>query len=164
MLGAHHTAQNVSDVIVTGGGPVGLCMALQLASYGIRSVLIETAPETRWHPKGNTNNARTMEIFRRMGIADSVRELGIPADHPFDVAFFTRYSTFEIARGYTPSRRERLARRDIAQPTHQVVEPPHRANQNVLRTAAVRPRSCFATRHIEIWLYRGDLLPRTGME
>ena len=70
-----------------------------------------------------------MEIFRRLGIADAVRELGVPADHPFDIAFFTRYSAFEIARGRTPSRRERLARRDEAQATHQVVEPPHRANQ-----------------------------------
>ena len=51
---------HTTDVIVIGGGPVGLCMVLQLAFYGIRSVLIETAAETRWHPKGNTNNARTL--------------------------------------------------------------------------------------------------------
>jgi 2-polyprenyl-6-methoxyphenol hydroxylase-like FAD-dependent oxidoreductase len=128
----HSDTSRATDVIVIGGGPVGLCMVLQLAMYGIRSVLVEAAAETRWHPKGNTNNARTVEIFRRLGIADAVRGLGVPADHPFDVAFFTRYNAFEIARGRTPSQRERLALRELAPATHQVAEPPHRANQMYL--------------------------------
>ncbi len=130
MTGTHSQSQaNAAEVIVIGGGPAGLCMALNLARYGIKSILIEMEVTTRWHPKGNTNNARTMEIFRQLGLADRVRELGIPAEHPFDLAFFTRYSGFEIARGRTPSRAERLALREAAGPTDQVVEPPHRANQ-----------------------------------
>jgi 2-polyprenyl-6-methoxyphenol hydroxylase-like FAD-dependent oxidoreductase len=105
---------------------------------------VETEPTTRGHPKGNTNNARTMELFRKLGIADGVRELGIPADHPFDIAFFTRFSTFEIARGRTPSRAERLEMRRRAPPTDQVCEPPHRANQMYVERlmaerAAARP-------------------------
>ena len=118
-----------TDVIVIGGGPTGLSMALHLEMYGIASTLIETEPATRWHPKGNTNNARTMELFRRLGIADQVRELGIPADHPFDIAFFTRLNAFEVARGKTPSRAERMEMRRVAPATDQVPEPPHRANQ-----------------------------------
>jgi 2-polyprenyl-6-methoxyphenol hydroxylase-like FAD-dependent oxidoreductase len=70
-----------------------------------------------------------MEIFRRLSIADAIRGLGLPADHPFDIAFFTRLSTFEIARGHTPSCKDRLATREKSLPTDQVPEPPHRANQ-----------------------------------
>jgi 2-polyprenyl-6-methoxyphenol hydroxylase-like FAD-dependent oxidoreductase len=133
-----------TDVLVIGGGPAGLSMALHLDLHGVDCVLVETEPTTRGHPKGNTNNARTMELFRKLGIADGVRELGIPADHPFDIAFFTRFSTFEIARGRTPSRAERLEMRRRAPPTDQVCEPPHRANQMYVERlmaerAAARP-------------------------
>lgn len=120
---------NTTDVIIVGGGPAGLSLALHLDMYGIDTVLFESEPTTRWHPKGNTNNARTMEIFRRLGIADGVRALGVPGDHPFDIAFFTRFNAFEIFRGRTPSRNERLTQRAAAPATDQVVEPPHRANQ-----------------------------------
>ena len=58
----------MTDVIVIGGGPTGLSLALHLDMYGVRTAVIESEPATRWHPKGNTNNARTMEIFRRLGI------------------------------------------------------------------------------------------------
>ncbi len=135
---------NSTDVLVIGGGPTGLSMALHLDMHGIDCVLVETEPATRGHPKGNTNNARTMELFRKLGIADAVRELGVPADHPFDIAFFTRFSSFEIARGRTPSRAERMEMRRLAPPTDQVVEPPHRANQMYVERlmyerAATRP-------------------------
>ena len=85
-----------------------------------------------------------MELFRKLGIADGVRELGVPADHPFDIAFFTRFSTFEIARGRTPSRAERLEMRRLAPASDQVCEPPHRANQMyverlMFERAAARP-------------------------
>ncbi|MDH3239425.1 MAG: FAD-dependent monooxygenase [Alphaproteobacteria bacterium] len=122
-------APHTTEVMVIGGGPVGLSLALHLDMYGVKTTLVEQAPDSRWHPKGNTNSARTMETFRRLSISEPIRKLGLPADHPFDIAFYTRLSTFEIARGHTPSRRDRLATRDQSSPTDQVPEPPHRANQ-----------------------------------
>lgn len=121
-----------TEVIIVGGGPVGLSMALHLDYYGIKSVLVDLEPTTRWHPKGNTINARTMELLRRLDLADKVRSLGVPPDHPFDVAYFTRFSSFEIARGRTPSSNERREERRKAGPTHQVIEPPHKCNQMYL--------------------------------
>ncbi|HTV36598.1 MAG TPA: FAD-dependent monooxygenase, partial [Xanthobacteraceae bacterium] len=85
------------SVAIVGGGPIGLALALHLDMYGVRSTVFNTEAETRWHPKGNIHNARTMELFRKVGIADRIRALGLPDDHPFDVAYFTRLNGYEIA-------------------------------------------------------------------
>ena len=117
------------EVGIVGGGPVGLTLALFLDRLGVRCVLFNTAPTTRWHPKGSTQGSRTMEHFRRLGIADAIRGLGLPHDHPSDVAYFTRFSGPELARLRMPSTDE--VRRVIAAApaTDQVPEPIHRANQ-----------------------------------
>ena len=132
------------SIAIVGGGPIGLALALNLDMYGVKSTVFNTGPETRWHPKGNIHNARTMELFRKLGIADNIRALGLPGDHPFDVAYFTRLNTFEIARGRTPSRNERLRLRDAGTATDQLPEPTHRVNQmyverQLFREAASRP-------------------------
>ena len=126
-----------SSVGIVGGGPIGLALALHLDMYGVKSTVFNTEPEARWHPKGNIHNARTMELFRKLGIADSIRALGLPGDHPFDVAYFTRLNAFEIARGRTPSRNERLRLRDAGAATDQLPEPTHRVNQMYVERAAV---------------------------
>jgi 2-polyprenyl-6-methoxyphenol hydroxylase-like FAD-dependent oxidoreductase len=125
MSGGHEAAA----VAIVGGGPVGLALALHLDMYGVRSTVFNTEPETRWHPKGNIHNARTMELFRKLGIADRIRALGLPGGHPFDVAYFTRLNAYEIARGRTPSRDARIAVRRSRPATDQLPEPTHRVNQ-----------------------------------
>lgn len=116
-------------VAIVGGGPVGLMLALFLDRCGVRSVLFNTEETTRWHPKGSAQGARTMEHFRRLDIADAVRALGLPADHPTDVIYFTRFGGWELARVPMPSAAE-IRRAIAAAPnTDQVPEPLHRANQ-----------------------------------
>ncbi|MGB6447575.1 MAG: FAD-dependent monooxygenase, partial [Xanthobacteraceae bacterium] len=90
-------------VAIVGGGPVGLVLALFLDRYGVRSVLFNSEESQRAHPKGSTQNARTLEHFRRLGISEPVRRLGLPADHPTDVAYFTRFNAWELARIRMPS-------------------------------------------------------------
>jgi 2-polyprenyl-6-methoxyphenol hydroxylase-like FAD-dependent oxidoreductase len=116
-------------VAIVGGGPVGLALALQLDRLGVRSVVFNTEESSRWHPKGNTHNARTMEHYRRLGISPQIRALGLPYDHPTDVAYFTRLNGWELARLHMPSEAERM--RIVAQSPvdHQEPEPLHRANQ-----------------------------------
>ena len=74
-------SQLSTDVLIVGGGPIGLALALHLDMYGVRSTIFNAEPETRWHPKGNIHNARTMELFRKVGIADRIRALGTVEIH-----------------------------------------------------------------------------------
>ncbi|THC97424.1 hypothetical protein EYZ11_003073 [Aspergillus tanneri] len=60
-------------ILIVGGGPVGLILATTLAHHGVKSVLIESnLATTRW-PKMDLTIARSMEIFRCLGIADDFR-------------------------------------------------------------------------------------------
>jgi len=68
-----------------GGGPVGLTLAIDLGRRGVRCTLIEQKEAPQFLPKMERCNARTMEIFRRLGIADQVRAAGLRADLPMDV-------------------------------------------------------------------------------
>lgn len=63
------TAPDAPAVIIVGAGPVGLGAALELARFGVRSVLIEKHPATSWHPKTRNFNTRTMEIAKAWGPA-----------------------------------------------------------------------------------------------
>ena len=104
-------------------------LALFLDLHGVRSVLFNTEETTRWHPKGSTQNARTMEHYRRLGISGPIRGLGLPADHPADVAYFTRFGGHELARLKMPSTTDARRATANAPKTDQVPEPLHRANQ-----------------------------------
>lgn len=122
-------ATHKSPIAIVGGGPVGLMLALFLDRLGVRSVLFNADPTTRWHPRGSTHGARTMEHYRRLGLASAIRKLGLPLDHPTDVAYFTRFNGPEIARLPMPSTNDVVAQRATTARTDQVPEPIHRANQ-----------------------------------
>jgi 2-polyprenyl-6-methoxyphenol hydroxylase-like FAD-dependent oxidoreductase len=116
-----------SQVLIVGGGPVGMVLALFLDRYGVKSVVFNTEEGVRTHPRGNTHNSRTMEHYRRLGISDTVRKLGLPPDHPKDAAYFTRLSGWEIARYRMPSAIELACLSAATQLTDQIPEPMHRA-------------------------------------
>ena len=65
-------------VVIVGGGPVGMVLAISLAGFNIRTMLVNTEPNARWFPKGSTHNARTMEHYRRLGLSRELRKLGLP--------------------------------------------------------------------------------------
>src|SRR3974390_3844579 len=118
-----------TPVAIVGGAPVGLCLALFLDRFGVQSTVFNIEQTTRWHPKGNGQNARTMEHYRRLGFSDEVRRLGLPSDHPFDQAYFTRLSAHEIYRFPMPTGDERIAMRRQMPVTDQLPEPMFHVNQ-----------------------------------
>jgi 2-polyprenyl-6-methoxyphenol hydroxylase-like FAD-dependent oxidoreductase len=118
-----------APVGIVGGGPVGLVLALFLDRHGVDSVVFNDEKDSLPYPRGNTHNARTMEHYRRLGIAGAVRGLGLPPHHPTDVAYFTRYRGVELARLRMPSEAEKIRAAATAPETDQVPEPLHRGNQ-----------------------------------
>ena len=74
-----------SQVLIVGAGPVGLTLAIDLGRRGVRCVLIEQKDAPQFLPKMERCNARTMEIYRRMGLAERIRAAGLPRDVPMDV-------------------------------------------------------------------------------
>ena len=74
-----------TQVLIAGAGPTGLTLAVDLGMRGIRCTLIEQKPEPQFLPKMERCNARTLEIYRRMGIAEKIRDAGLPRDWPMDV-------------------------------------------------------------------------------
>jgi 2-polyprenyl-6-methoxyphenol hydroxylase-like FAD-dependent oxidoreductase len=78
-----------TQVLIIGAGPVGLTLAIELGRRGVRCTIVEQKPAPAKLPKMERCNARTMEIYRRMGIVEKVRAAGLPADCPMDVFIVT---------------------------------------------------------------------------
>lgn len=116
-------------VVIAGGGPAGLMLAMELGKRGVACVLVEEDPEPPTFPKANLTNARTMEHYRRHGFAHEVRALGLPADYPQDVAYFTRYAKHELARLHIPSASEAAKLPPSARGEWRTPELPHRIQQ-----------------------------------
>src|SRR3978361_1974051 len=74
-----------AHVLIVGGGPTGLTLAVDLGLRGIRCTLIEQKEAPQFLPKMERVNARSMEIYRRMGLAEKIRDAGLPRDTPMDV-------------------------------------------------------------------------------
>jgi 2-polyprenyl-6-methoxyphenol hydroxylase-like FAD-dependent oxidoreductase len=82
-----------TEVLIVGAGPVGLTLSIDLGKRGIACALIEKNRAPLGYPKMERCNPRTMEIFRRLGLAERVRAAGYPPDWPMDT-----YLVFDLMR------------------------------------------------------------------
>jgi 2-polyprenyl-6-methoxyphenol hydroxylase-like FAD-dependent oxidoreductase len=103
---------------------------MDLARRGTRITLAEMRaagepPSVRC----NHVSARSMEIFRRLGVAGAVRDAGLPADYPNDVAFRTTATGIELGRIPIPCRADRNTATGGPDTWWPTPEPPHRINQ-----------------------------------
>ncbi|WBY01252.1 FAD-dependent oxidoreductase [Ramlibacter tataouinensis] len=127
-----------TDVLVAGGGPCGLMLANELGRRGVRCLLVDPKPGTAFNPQANATQARTMEHFRRLGFAQEIRFLGLPADHPTDIAYFTRYAGHELARLALPTAREAVSRIRSMAGSWSAAELPHRISQKYVEAVLLR--------------------------
>ena len=118
-----------TEVLIAGGGPFGLMLALELGKRGVRCLLVEPKPGTAYNPQANATQARTMEHFRRHGFADAVRAQGLPPDHPTDIAYFTRYCGHELARLQLPTAAQASQAVKSMSGSWSAAELPHRVSQ-----------------------------------
>lgn len=119
-----------TTVLVVGAGPVGLTLATDLAQRGVDVLIVEVrhrgeAPSV----KCNHVSARSMEIFRRLGVSQALRNAGLPADYPNDVAYRTSVTGTELSRISIPARKDRYTATGGPDTDWPTAEPPHRINQ-----------------------------------
>ncbi len=74
-----------TQVLIIGAGPVGLTLAIDLGRRGVACTLVERNEAPQFLPKMERCNARTMEIYRRMGLVEKIRASGLRSDVPMDV-------------------------------------------------------------------------------
>jgi 2-polyprenyl-6-methoxyphenol hydroxylase-like FAD-dependent oxidoreductase len=122
-------------VLIAGGGPVGLTLALTLARHGVAAILVERNPSTTTHPKMDITNGRSMELFRHLGVADELRKVAVPEDHPFDVSWVTRLDGWELARFRYPAVAQRRASIRERNDGTMALEPAMRVSQALLEPA-----------------------------
>jgi 2-polyprenyl-6-methoxyphenol hydroxylase-like FAD-dependent oxidoreductase len=158
-----------SQVLVIGAGPVGLTLAMDLAQRGVQVLVCET--RHRGEPpnvKCNHVSARTMEIFRRLGIVRQVRDTGLPADYPNDVSYRTTFTGEELSRIPIPSRATRYSDKSGPDGWWPTPEPPHRINQIYLEPvlfacAEATPGVTILNRtRIDDWEQHADGVRATG--
>jgi 2-polyprenyl-6-methoxyphenol hydroxylase-like FAD-dependent oxidoreductase len=126
------------DVLIAGAGPCGLMLANELGLRGVGCLLADPKATTAFNPQANATQARTMEHFRRIGIAPEIRALGLPADHPTDIAYFTRFATHELARLRLPTAAEATARVRALRGAWNAAELPHRVSQKFVEAVLRR--------------------------
>ncbi len=135
------TIPQETDVLIVGGGPVGLSVAVELGRRGVQCVIAEPRRVvSHLTPRAKTVSARTMEHFRRWGLAERLRAAApLTVAWSQDVVFCATLLGPEVTRfsdcfGLTPQRTELIAEsgQQMAQP---LVE-------EVLREAVSEQESC----------------------
>ena len=135
-----------TSVLIVGGGPVGMTLAIDLAWRGIDVIMLELrqAGEPP-NVKCNQVSARSMEVFRRLGVSPKLRQAGLPADYSNDVVSATTVTGIELSRLPLPSRAARQAGAQALDSGWPTPESSYRINQTYFEPilyahAALQPR------------------------
>ena len=127
--------EQMTDVLVTGAGPVGLSLAIELGHRGVGCLVIERNDRVGYSPRAKTTNVRTREHLRRWGIAGALRQASpIPPDYGANVVFATRMNGPLLAR-FENAMHARRERNDLFSEEGQWV--PQYTLEEVLRSHAV---------------------------
>lgn len=117
------------DVLIAGAGPCGLMLANELGLRNVPCLVVDPKATTAFNPQANATQARTMEHFRRIGLSRQIRALGLPGDHPTDIAYFTRFARHELARLRLPTAAQATEQIKRLAGSWSAAELPHRVSQ-----------------------------------
>ena len=98
---------STTSVLIAGGGPVGLALAVELGLRGVDCVLVEKRDGVISVPKMSQVSSRNMESCRRWGIAEDIKNAAWSAEYPMDFLYVTNLTGREIVRLKVPSYAER---------------------------------------------------------
>ena len=79
-----------SDIVMVGGGPVGLSAAASLDYYGIKTTVVEMKHTKSPLAKAQFVSSRSVEHFRRIGLEKVVQDASWPRDEPFAITICTQ--------------------------------------------------------------------------
>ena len=82
-----------ADVVIVGGGPVGMGLAIDLAINGVDCTVIERHDSIQRIPKGQNLTPRTGEHFRRWGVTEAIRSAS-PIPRSYGSGGVTTYGSF----------------------------------------------------------------------
>lgn len=99
-------AAEACEVLIIGGGPVGLSTAIELAWRGRKPVLVDETNGVVDHPRAGGISQRTMEHFRRWGISEKIRNAGFNLDFPLNQRFCTGVVGHVLGVSRHPSMRD----------------------------------------------------------
>lgn len=99
-----------TPVLIVGGGPVGLCLAMDLAWRGTKCILVEQREERIDHPKATLLGPRSMEQLRRWNLEEEIYQHSLPNDLRYRISFVTGMNGHELLRFESPSINEVRAR------------------------------------------------------
>ena len=133
------------DILIVGAGPCGLMLANELGRRGIVTRVVDQESGVATAPQANATQARSMEHYRRLGFAAEIRALGMPGDHPTDVAYFTTYSGYELGRAEFPCSNDAARRIRELEPIWNGAELPHRVPQSLVEKVLFEHASKLAT-------------------
>ncbi len=121
-----------TEVLIIGAGPTGLTLAIDLGKRGVRCTVLEHKPAPQFLPKMERCNARTMEIYRRMGIAGRIRAAGLPGHCPMDVFIVLSLAEPPLYHLHYPSVEEYRAQIARCEDASQPLEPYQLVSQYTL--------------------------------
>ncbi len=125
-----------TPVLVVGAGPVGSLLALELARQGIPSMVVERSPVASTRPKLDCLSGRTMELLRRLGLAERIRRYAIGGERSTDVIWTTGFDEPPVLVWHHPSADHMRQRYAMVNDGSAPVEPYERVPGAVLERLA----------------------------
>ncbi|MEU7478392.1 FAD-dependent monooxygenase [Lentzea sp. NPDC042327] len=90
------------DVLIVGGGPVGLAASIECSRNGLTSLLVERHQGTSIFPKARLVSTRTMELVRAWGVGEEVERAGLPREDSLAVGVGSSLTADDFHREVAP--------------------------------------------------------------